>query len=620
MQTLHFAFGVGAFLAPLLAHPFLMGEGPLGSNTTAVSSHIPINTKLPNILQGAGVGESFEKSDSHLTDEFGGWWLTGSKQHRVPRESSERNLTSESDTYTSGNDSFLNTTTSLSTEKATTVRAPKPDSADARHLSKDGHVASSKYLNQELEKLKEKEREKTSTGEDSDHKQVNDDVAQTTNKTLLSSNDRFSNLTSTGDKELNASHTAASFSFYTLPATLPQASTPMPTTSATMIMIPSPAAISHSVTTTTAKPVEEPSIKAEDQTSIAVVTPGSSTLNNTSDTTSAAVTTGPRKSKPQILDAISSALDAVKNMSKIQFAYLTIGLFLLLDATFFALLYCRDYRAGTLLHQVEALGPAPVHLPRCFRTTLLLFLFIFFLVYVGMEVTFGAFLATFSVESNLIKLSRPDGAMLTALFWGCIAMGRGLAILVARCFKPPCMLVSGLVFMVIGALLLSFTLQASPTMLWVGTVTLGLGMSSIFPTAVSWANCYYPLTGRAAAVFVAGSGVGEMTIPVLTGYLFENYTKMSLMYMILGLAVVLTGVYTCLQCTASRHCNHPSASKMGFVRLQTEDEVIALDSVGMGEVVNGMTGLKENVHRRRPGASSRVENKEETACLVDIAE
>jgi FHS family Na+ dependent glucose MFS transporter 1 len=247
---------------------------------------------------------------------------------------------------------------------------------------------------------------------------------------------------------------------------------------------------------------------------------------------------------------------------------------------------------------------------------------------VGVEVAFGGFITTFAVESKLIAWTQRQGATLAALFWGSIAVGRGLAIFVARCFKPPCMLVVDLVLMVAGAVVLCFTLHVSPVMLWVGTVTLGLGMSSIFPTAVSWADVYYPLTGRATAVFITGSGVGEMVIPVFTGYLFETFGSLYLMYVVLALSGLVVVVFIVLQCIASRNPLPTSAAKMCFSPLPREeengvlggmeDDDFEMDSMEERGRVNGSTGYTETSRRRQQQGKKFVEvAEEETANLVE---
>ena len=58
-------------------------------------------------------------------------------------------------------------------------------------------------------------------------------------------------------------------------------------------------------------------------------------------------------------------------------------------------------------------------------------------------------------------------------------------------------------------------------MLWFCTAMLGVGLASIFPTGITWAERYMHITGKATAVFVVGSALGEMAMPALTGFLFQ---------------------------------------------------------------------------------------------------
>lgn len=290
-------------------------------------------------------------------------------------------------------------------------------------------------------------------------------------------------------------------------------------------------------------------------------------------------------------------------MSKIQIAYSFIGILLVVNAGLFLLLYCRDRLLPVPLsaRSHEELTRPPD--TKCFIASLLVLLFFFFFAYVGMEVTYGGLLTTFAVDYPKDVWTPAQAATLTALFWGCLALGRCFAIFVAHSFKPPCMMVTNLCLTIAGALLLSFGVQVSSAVLWAGTVILGLGMSSVFPTAISWTNSYFPLTGRATSVFVAGSGIGEMAIPLLTGYLYERVDRMSLMYMTLTLSVLLTLLYVSLQmlvCQKSR--SSPRRSHSGFMRLNnSEDMADALDmdtiEVVEGEATDTETMVKRGVKR-----------------------
>ena len=297
-------------------------------------------------------------------------------------------------------------------------------------------------------------------------------------------------------------------------------------------------------------------------------------------------------------DTFQFFFETLSNMSKIQFAYLVIGLLVAGNSAIFVYLYMRDraaHRSGpisTPLSHEELTRPPK---SACFIFAFLGLLFLFFFTYVGMEVTFGGLLPTFALGFPGAIDSSAGGATLVALFWGSVALGRGVAIFVARWFKPPCMMVVDLSLTLAGALVLAIGISASPKLLWVGTMTLGVGMSSLFPTAMSWAHCYYPLSGRAAAVFVAGCGIGEMTVPALTGQLYHSVTHMALMYVVLACSCLLVVMFVMLQILACQSAKSPGnkfgsppRSHSGFMRLESsEDMADAVDMDLMGETVLG---------------------------------
>jgi hypothetical protein len=89
---------------------------------------------------------------------------------------------------------------------------------------------------------------------------------------------------------------------------------------------------------------------------------------------------------------------------------------------------------------------------------------LFFLLYVGMEVSYGLFIATFSVESQL-NLSKSDGAYITAIFWGCFAAMRFVAIFAAVKLRPIYIMVVSFVFCLLGAIPLVIWAETSPMLL-----------------------------------------------------------------------------------------------------------------------------------------------------------
>jgi fucose permease len=56
--------------------------------------------------------------------------------------------------------------------------------------------------------------------------------------------------------------------------------------------------------------------------------------------------------------------------------------------------------------------------------------------------------------------------------------------------------------------------------LWIGTISLGLSMASIFPTLFLFAGERMQITGTITGWFLVGSGAGSMLLPWLIGQIF----------------------------------------------------------------------------------------------------
>lgn len=156
----------------------------------------------------------------------------------------------------------------------------------------------------------------------------------------------------------------------------------------------------------------------------------------------------------------------------------------------------------------------------CFRMALLGLLFIFFMIYVGMEVAFGLYIFTFATKSSS-KFSKTQGTTLNTVFWGFFAFGRFVSIFVTKVLSPNgmyfnivCMRTSeysttlnhilgllrcDLIGTIISTvILLCYPLYANSAefFLWLGVAIYGFSIASTFPTGISWAEQYITINGR----------------------------------------------------------------------------------------------------------------------------
>ncbi len=164
---------------------------------------------------------------------------------------------------------------------------------------------------------------------------------------------------------------------------------------------------------------------------------------------------------------------------------------------------------------------------------------LFFFLYVGAETSFGGWIYTYAVRTNLATITM--AAYLTSIFWGSLTVGRLLSVPLANRLRPRKILTLGIVgsLLSVGVLLL---FPAAIWAMWLGTIGLGFSMAPIFPTTLAMAERNMPVTGKTTGWFFAGASLGGMTLPWLVGQLFDitgPYLAMAAIGVgVLGTAVV----------------------------------------------------------------------------------
>lgn len=646
MQALHFAFGIGAFIAPLIAQPFLSSPN---LNTTS-----PLQGNIPIIKSGVILHYNDSEHGRFRRDNQDGSWIDINSYLANSHSSNiliRRDTTNESwidiNSYVNASTSNIslsgnagqNDTVSVITTSTTTSQPPpirhKPSITNAEFLPdthRDGsqvktHLDTNKIIDdmageqppepppntpndggdeskQDTKRLEPNETLSDFTGsalntsvKTNQANTINENVTSTivlSNTSSISTTTPKMNkstpisfsvpptttthkpTTSTITPSTTTPTTPTTTPTPTTSTTTPTTATPKPTPSTTTLK-PSTSTTSPKTThskTSTHKVILTPTHKPTTVTSSPATSkdaeqdhPGQITDESNSNETTTMLPSTTKGHKPtETKDLFDSVISQIKNMSRIQFAYSIIALLLFVNSTLFLVSYCLTKRKPDA-EDIDDYREMRMHEENnCVRMLTLVFSFFFFFCYVGMETTFGGLIMTFAVESA--HWTKSQGAIVTAIFWGSLAVGRGFAIFISNCCAPRTMLIIDLVFMMIGSLILAFGVQPVKILLWLGTVFLGIGLSSVFPTSVTWIEQYFKITGKSTAVFVTGSAIGQMTLPVATGYLYENYDKLYLMYIVAVLGVLMVVFYIIMQCLASRSSRTVSG---GFLRLDDLD-------------------------------------------------
>ena len=219
------------------------------------------------------------------------------------------------------------------------------------------------------------------------------------------------------------------------------------------------------------------------------------------------------------------------------FGYMVIGL-ILLPVSLLYLITFFIARSSKTERTDEVIDPTHTTKELSFKYILLIIIFsIFFLVYVGQEVTFGGFLALF-VRRGLCWTNQQSAA-LTSLFWSCTGIGRLLGVPVSMYLRPVHMLVMNLTLSMAALLVLATLAGEHPAVMWGVAVVTGLGVSTVYPSAYLWCSRYVKVTGRVTGVFLFGGSIGSMTLPLITGILIDNVSPWTFTHLLAGTGVVL---------------------------------------------------------------------------------
>lgn len=177
--------------------------------------------------------------------------------------------------------------------------------------------------------------------------------------------------------------------------------------------------------------------------------------------------------------------------------------------------------------------------PKAVNTRLVILIVLLFFLYCGVEGGFGGWIFTYATILNIA--SETGASYMNSFFWGALTLGRLISVPLARKIAPSRLLISNFCFAIvfIGLIIL---FPAQTLFLWIGSIGLGLSLSSIFPTLMSLAESRMKITGAVTGYFFLGVSLGGMLIPMLLGQIFEyigNYQIMTALFILLGLGLAV---------------------------------------------------------------------------------
>jgi FHS family Na+ dependent glucose MFS transporter 1 len=155
---------------------------------------------------------------------------------------------------------------------------------------------------------------------------------------------------------------------------------------------------------------------------------------------------------------------------------------------------------------------------------------LFFFLYVGAEASFGGWIFTYTTALGLGDVA--SAGYLTSAFWGALTVGRLLGIPIAARVSPKKILFIDL-FGCLASMVVILAFPDAYPAVWMGAIGLGFSMASIFPTMLAFTERRMRMSGEITRWFFVGTGAGGMTLPWLSGLLFDGLGPRSTMAAIL---------------------------------------------------------------------------------------
>lgn len=172
------------------------------------------------------------------------------------------------------------------------------------------------------------------------------------------------------------------------------------------------------------------------------------------------------------------------------------------------------------------------------RTQVIWVIALFFLTFVGVEVGFGDWLATYSLKIGLA--TDKTAILLTSTYWGAFTFSRLISIPLATRLNPKKILVLDVTGAILGLGLL-FILPDNAAVLWLGTIILGFSVASLFPTMLTFAGSLLSMTGRVTSIFFISGSMGSIFLPWLIGRSVDEFGP-KFIIQVLYLTLLLAGV------------------------------------------------------------------------------
>ena len=181
------------------------------------------------------------------------------------------------------------------------------------------------------------------------------------------------------------------------------------------------------------------------------------------------------------------------------------------------------------------------------------FLFVYYMLYVGAEVLFAGWISTFAIRAGITSSNR-NAAYLVALFYFAMTTGRFFCAVLSVYYSNTIVLRGSLLCSLMSCIVAILIAHQSYSNACISSLLVGFSMAPLFPSGFSIAADYKCLLSEATTTTaILGGAVGEMSIPVVIGIIMHRIGVIAMLYAMLAMILLITLTYCSLHWIFSRN-------------------------------------------------------------------
>ena len=168
----------------------------------------------------------------------------------------------------------------------------------------------------------------------------------------------------------------------------------------------------------------------------------------------------------------------------------------------------------------------------------------------GTNFAFSNFLTVFALESRL-GLTKTIGARATAVYFASSCLMKFITIFIVARVRVIYLILLDLLILFIGSTILLFFGEDFSSAFFVGTILVGLGISTLFSSGIIWLKENMELTSQITSLFLIATTFGAQCFKIpIAAWIEDN--PMSLIFCLCFSAIVLAITFTGAKITAAR--------------------------------------------------------------------